>query len=66
MKATGIISALTVATILTGGAAVAADKDLIIFDWAGYEDNNFYLSYVEKHGDQPTYSFFSDEEYTSS
>ena len=62
MKATGIISALTVATILTGGAAVAADKDLIIFDWAGYEDNNFYLSYVEKHGDQPTYSFFSDEE----
>ncbi|HCM06817.1 MAG TPA: polyamine ABC transporter substrate-binding protein, partial [Alphaproteobacteria bacterium] len=54
MKTIGIISALTVATILTGGAAVAADKDLVIFDWAGYEDNNFYLSYVEKHGDQPT------------
>ena len=45
-----------------GGVAVAADKDLVIFDWAGYEDENFYLSYIEKHGDQPTYSFFSDEE----
>ena len=42
--------------------AQAADKDLVIFDWAGYEDENFYLSYIDKHGDKPTYSFFSDEE----
>ena len=34
MKTTGIISALTAATMLIGGVAVAADKDLVIFDWA--------------------------------
>ena len=43
-------------------ADVTGDKDLVIFDWAGYEDENFYLSYIDKHGDKPTYSFFSDEE----
>ena len=47
---------------LSFNVAQAADKDLVIFDWAGYEDENFYLSYIEKHGDKPTYSFFSDEE----
>ena len=47
---------------LSFNVAQAADKDLVIFDWAGYEDENFYLSYIDKHGDKPTYSFFSDEE----
>ena len=42
--------------------SVAADSDLIVFDWGGYEDPGFFGSYVEKYGDSPTYSFFSDEE----
>lgn len=42
--------------------AVAADKDLIVFDWAGYEDPAFFDDYIQKYGDSPTYSFFSDEE----
>ena len=62
MKPTKIIFALAAASLMFGGAATAADKDLVVFDWAGYEDNNFFLSYIEKYGDQPTYSFFSDEE----
>ena len=31
---------------LSFNVAQAADKDLVIFDWAGYEDENFYLSYI--------------------
>lgn len=50
------------AAMLAAGAANAADQDLVIFDWGGYEDENFFLSYIEKYGDSPTYSFFSDEE----
>ena len=42
--------------------SVAADSDLIVFDWGGYEDPGFFGSYVKKYGDSPTYSFFSDEE----
>jgi putative spermidine/putrescine transport system substrate-binding protein/spermidine/putrescine transport system substrate-binding protein len=42
--------------------AVAEDKSLIIFDWAGYEDPSFHPKYVEKNGDSPTFAFFGDED----
>ena len=42
--------------------SVAADSELIVFDWGGYEDPGFFQGYIEKYGDSPTYSFFSDEE----
>ena len=42
--------------------SIAADSELIVFDWGGYEDPGFFQSYIEKYGDSPTYSFFSDEE----
>ena len=35
----------------------AADSELIIFDWSGYEDPNFFLAYNEKHGDDPSFAF---------
>ena len=50
------------AMVSASGAALAADNDLIVFDWAGYEDPAFFEKYVDMHGDTPTYSFFSDEE----
>ena len=34
--------------------SLAADSDLIVFDWGGYEDPGFFGAYVEKHGDSPT------------
>ena len=37
--------------------AFAADDELIVFDWSGYEDPNFFLAYNEKHGDDPTFTF---------
>jgi spermidine/putrescine-binding protein len=42
--------------------AIAADKDLIVFDWSGYEDPSFHPKYVEKNGDSPTFAFFGDED----
>ena len=35
-----MVSAAAVVSI--SGAAFAADEDLVVFDWAGYEDPNFF------------------------
>ena len=43
-------------------AAHAADPELIVFDWAGFEDENLIQAYVEKHGQMPTYAFFGDDD----
>jgi spermidine/putrescine transport system substrate-binding protein len=43
-------------------AASAEDKDLLIFDWSGYEAPEFHPKYPEKYGDEPTFTFFGDEE----
>ena len=48
--------------VSAAGLASAADKDLVIFDWAGYEDPAFHPAYAEKHGDSPTFTFFGDED----
>jgi len=54
--------ALAGAFALTTGIAMAADPDLVVFDWAGYEDPEFYTAYTAKNGDAPTFAFFGDEE----
>lgn len=50
------------AIISSAGAALAADAELVVFDWAGYEDPEFFTAYTAKHGDGPTFAFFGDEE----
>ena len=56
-------AALAVAISLGAPSALKAeDSDLIVFDWSGYEDENFFPGYKEKHGDVPTFAFFGDEE----
>lgn len=42
--------------------AFAADSDLLVFDWAGFEDEGLLASYIEKHGTGPTYAFFADDD----
>jgi len=43
--------------------ARAADPELLVFDWAGFEVEGLYAAYKEKNGDGPTYSFYgSDDE----
>ncbi|MEW9806032.1 extracellular solute-binding protein [Mesorhizobium sp. ZMM04-5] len=52
------------AALLGSAASVAkaADSELIIFEWSGYEDPAFHPGYVAKHGDSPTFTFFGDED----
>ncbi|SMX34668.1 ABC transporter substrate-binding protein [Actibacterium lipolyticum] len=42
--------------------AMAADTDLLVFDYSGFEDPAFHSAYVEKNGDSPNFAFFGDEE----
>ena len=43
-------------------AAYAADPELIVFDWAGFEDENLIKAYIEKHGQMPTYALYGDDD----
>jgi spermidine/putrescine transport system substrate-binding protein len=46
----------------TAGFASAADSELTVFDWSGYEEPAFHPGYVAKHGDSPSFSIFGDED----
>lgn len=52
----------TSALIAVGLPGLAADPDLLIFDWSGFEDPGFSLPYAEAFGMHPTYTFFGEEE----
>jgi spermidine/putrescine transport system substrate-binding protein len=55
----GIIFGVAIAPLAAVATiAIAADKDLIIFEWAGYEEPSFHPGYVAKNGDSPTFAFF--------
>ena len=58
-------SALLAASVATFGltvAAHAADADLTVFDWAGWDIDGATAQYVAKHGEKPTYAFFGDDD----
>lgn len=58
-------TSLALAALVSGALAapaLAADDELIIFDWSGYEDPAFHPRYVEKHGESPSFTFFGDED----
>jgi spermidine/putrescine transport system substrate-binding protein len=57
-----IAACMVSAFALSTSAVVAADAELTVFDWAGYEDPEFFKAYTAKHGDDPTFTFFGDEE----
>ena len=42
--------------------AQAADPELTVFDWAGFENQSLIQGYVEKYGKMPTYAFFGDDD----
>ena len=46
---------------LMASSALAQDPDLVVLDWPGYEDPEFFGSYIEKHGAEPTFAFFGEE-----
>jgi putative spermidine/putrescine transport system substrate-binding protein/spermidine/putrescine transport system substrate-binding protein len=41
---------------------VRAADNIVVFDWAGYEDPAFHPAYTAKFGTEPDFSFFADEE----
>lgn len=59
---TSLIAITGAALALSVAAANAQDPELVVFDWAGYEDPAFHPDYVEKHGLSPTFAFFGDED----
>lgn len=42
--------------------ALAADPDLLVFDWSGFEDPGFSMPYAAEFGMHPSYAFFGEEE----
>jgi len=52
----------TAASLAFGLAAHAADPELTVLDWAGWEFPGVLADYVAKNGDNPTYSFFADDD----
>ena len=55
LTTTAILSTLTM-------PALAADPDLTVFDWAGFEEPSIFQGYIDQHGDGPTYAFYGDDD----
>ncbi|MBT9244090.1 extracellular solute-binding protein [Gemmobacter fulvus] len=53
---------LTSAALAFAMPAFAADSELTVLDWAGWDIAGVLTEYVAKNGDQPTYSFFADDD----
>jgi spermidine/putrescine transport system substrate-binding protein len=56
------VAALAGTAALLSSTVWAQDAELTVFDWAGYEDPEFYTAYTDKYGDAPTFAYFGDEE----
>ncbi len=52
----------SVAIAAIAAPALAQDADLLVLSYSGYEDPAYHTAYTEAHGDDPTFSFFGDEE----
>jgi len=52
----------TAATFSLTSLAQAADAELTVFDWSGFEEQALIEPYVAKHGDLPTYILFGDDD----
>ena len=55
-------AALLASAVLLALPAHASDPDLLVLDWAGFEDEGLYAAYLEKHGTAPSYTFFGDDD----
>ncbi|EET49473.1 ABC transporter substrate-binding protein [Thalassobium sp. R2A62] len=60
MKLTKLMGSAALISLAT--AVSAEDPELLIFDWSGYEEADFYTKYTEENGVAPTFAFFGEEE----
>jgi spermidine/putrescine transport system substrate-binding protein len=57
------LTLLSAASILSlAVAAKAADPELTVLDWAGWEIDGMLQPYVDKNGEKPTFVFFADDD----
>ena len=58
------LAATALAVLLPLGAApsFADDPDLIVFDWASFQNPDLVKDYVAKYGQGPTYALFGDDD----
>lgn len=59
-KSLALLSAASVLSLTV--AARAADPELTVLEWAGWEIDGMLQPYVDKHGDKPSYVFFADDD----
>ncbi len=52
----------SVTALALSAPAMAADPNLTIFDWAGFELDGLFADYVAKHGTTPTFALFGDDD----
>jgi spermidine/putrescine transport system substrate-binding protein len=55
-----LVSAVSILAL--SAAAQAADPELTVFDWAGWEIDGALQPFVDKHGQKPTYVFYADDD----
>lgn len=62
MSARSLLLASAAAFFALSGALRAADAELTVFDWSGFDDPSLIETYVAKHGDAPTWALFGDDD----
>ena len=55
-------AALLLSGSLLAVPALAADPELTVFDWAGFEEPVIFQGYVDKYGASPTFAFYGDDD----
>jgi spermidine/putrescine transport system substrate-binding protein len=60
MKISAFLGASALGVMAT--ALWAQDPELIVFDYAGFEEPMFHTTYTALHGQSPTFTFFGDED----
>ena len=62
MTRTSSLLVTAAAFVAMSGTAHAADPELMVFDWAGFEEQALIEPYVAKYGEMPTYALFGDDD----
>ena len=61
-----LLRSSAIALALTASAlslpARAADSELTVFDWAGFEEPAIWQGYIDKHGEAPTFALYGDDD----
>jgi spermidine/putrescine transport system substrate-binding protein len=58
--AAGVV--MTTVPLSAARRSARAQDDITLFTWTGYDDPEFYPSYVETHGGPPSFALYGDEE----